>query len=137
VEVAQLRAHFRELADAVCLADGREDRLVIRSADDLDLSSIHQDLEARDILGFVLDQPVEQRPACVQSRLHARVPFERREKRVVRLLIQLVEHESVVADRLVLVEDEAEVDVCGHALIAGAGARYCAGLMAGKGLSSS
>ena len=99
-----------DLADAVARGDHRQDRLVERPADDLDPAGCDQAGQAIDIFAVPLVEPFHQRPAGVQRDRQIRVGLEDVQERQVAVLIGLLEDAVEVADRLVVVQDQAKAN---------------------------
>ena len=102
----------RELVDLAALIgveDHRQNRLVVAAGDHLDLAAIAQRAKPRHVLGPVCDDPVEEAAGVVERDANTRMAFERGEHRFVRLLVDLLDDEAVVPDRLVIVEHDAEM----------------------------
>ena len=102
--------HARELSVPVGVRQCREDGFVQTPAEHLDLPAIDEPPHELERVGLLRLQPLEQRPGVVEPDPHARVTVEGVEHRAVREAVVVLEDEPEVADRLMVVEDEREVD---------------------------
>ncbi|MNS13223.1 hypothetical protein D3C72_448110 [compost metagenome] len=109
--VLNLAGVLANLTDLVGVRNGREDRLVVAAGDELDLAALDHGLQARDELGVVLGQPGQQVAGVVEGHVHARVPLEHVDERQVRVLVAVLNHPVPVADGLVVVDTQSQVDL--------------------------
>ena len=102
-EVARVGA---DLPDAVAARNARQDRLVERPAEDLDLPALDELAEPVDVLGVMLDEPFQQAAGGVQRDRELRVVAEDVQERAVAVLVRRFEDPVEIADRLVVVQGE-------------------------------
>ena len=115
-EGLELVAHPGQLADPVALGQGGEDRLVVASAQDLDLLARDERTQPHDEVGALGAQPFEQRTRVVQGQPDVRVALQRFHHRPIRLVENLGEDPAEVADGLMVVDREGERDPRSHPL---------------------
>jgi len=108
-------AELADLSQLVAVRDHRQDRLVVAAGQHLDLAALAQCAQALDIRRPVRGDPVKEAAGVVHRDAHAGMPLKRIEHRAVRLLVHPLDDETVVADRLMIVEDESQVQA-GHAV---------------------
>src|SRR5207302_10699029 len=89
--------------------DHRQDRLVERTADHFDASSGDEAPQSINVLRVPLIDPFHERPAGVQ-RDRKIVLLKNVQKGLICVLISLLEHAIEVANRLMVVQDEAKTN---------------------------
>src|SRR5262245_15615874 len=99
----------RDLSNAVARRDHCQDRLVERTADDLNAAGSDQAAKTVDVFRMPLVEPLHERPASMQ-RDGKIVLLKNVEKKLIRVLVGLLEDAVEVADRLVVVQDEAKTN---------------------------
>jgi len=99
-----------QLDELVAVRDDRQDRLEVAAAQHLDLTSLDEAADSLDELRVVFPQVVQQEAAVVEGGLDARVPLQRFEHGQVGLFEIALQHPPEVADRLVVVEREGEME---------------------------
>ena len=104
-----------DLADPIAWREHRQNRLVERPADNLDLAFVGQPRQPVEILRVVGVEPLGERAAGVDGDADAGVALEEIEERLVGILPGLFEDAIEVADRLMVVDHEDEPDGGGHA----------------------
>ena len=104
-----------DLADPVAWREHRQDRLVERPADNLDLAFVGQPRQPVEILRVVVVEPLGERAAGVDGDADTGVALEEFEERLVGILPGLFEDAVEVADRLMVVDHEDKPDGGGHA----------------------
>ena len=102
-----------DLSQLVGVGDGGQDGLVVAAGHHLDLTASRQGLQAGQEVGPMLAQPVQEAAAVVQGETDAPVALQRRQQRQVGLLVDGLEDVVDVADGLVVVDSQAEVEA-GH-----------------------
>ncbi len=115
-ELLQLVAHTDELAVAIAIGEGHEDRLVEATTDDLNLASVNELAYLFDRLGSVGRHPPQQRPGVVETDANAGMALQGVEHGGVGVLVDVFDHPTEVAHRLVVVEDEGERDGGSHVI---------------------
>ena len=99
-----------QLDELVAVRDDRQDRLEVAAAQHLDLTPLDEAADSLDELRVVFPQVVQQEAAVVEGGLDARVPLQRFEHGQVGLFEIALQHPPEVADRLVVVEREGEME---------------------------
>ena len=109
-----LPSHLGELTHTICFGQRRKRGLVVPAAEHLNLAARDERPQSIDVGRLIGRKPVDQGAAEVHPGAHAGMTFEARDERLVRLREELLENEVVVPDRLVLMENEAEVNAIAH-----------------------
>jgi hypothetical protein len=94
--------------------NGNEDGLVETAADHLDLTTLHEKLEAHEIFGTILFDPGEQRAGIVEAYVDGGMLFESFEEGQIAAEIGLFEDVAEIAAGLVGVNEENEVELGRH-----------------------
>ncbi len=89
--------------------DGDEDGFVKAAADQLDLPSADEGLEANEIFGTILFDPGKQRAGIVEAHVNAGMLFKRLNERQVGVFVSLFEHVAEIAAGLVGVNQQDEM----------------------------
>ena len=110
-----------DLADTVARREHRQDRLVERPTDNLDLAFVSEAREPVEILRMVGVEPFGKRATGVDGDADAGVALEEIEERLVGILPGLFEDAVEIADRLMVVDHEDEPDSGGHEGLDGRG----------------
>jgi hypothetical protein len=94
--------------------NGYEDGLVEAAADHLDLTALHEKLEAHEIFGTILFDPGQQRAGIMKAYVDGGMLFERFEEGQIAAGIGLFENVAEIAAGLVGVNEEDEVELGRH-----------------------
>ena len=98
------------LLDSIFVGYGDQNRLVKSSARDLHLAARNKRANALEILGMLFRQPFEQRTGIVQPQTNARVTRHALHKRQVGRLVGAFHYVVKVANRLVRVNEQNQVE---------------------------
>ncbi len=102
-----------DLPDPIARRNHRQDRFVIRAAHDLNAAGRHQASESIDVVRMMIVQPLQQRAAGMQRQAQIAIRLKDVQKRQITVLVCLLEYAVEIADRLVIMEHQAETNwVC-------------------------
>ena len=107
-ELFEIARIGRDLADAVVGGNSRQDRLVERAADDLELAALGQGAERVDVFAVRVDQPFKQAAGNVQRNGDLRVILEDFQKGSITVAIGILENPLEIADRLMNVNGQRQ-----------------------------
>src|SRR5580698_272382 len=98
-KLLQIARVGRDLADAVMGRNSRQDRLVKRPADDLELAALGQGAERVDVLAVRVNQPFQQAAGNVQRNGDVRIILDDFQKGSIAVAIGVFENALEIADR--------------------------------------
>jgi hypothetical protein len=96
-----------DLTDPILARQHRQNRFVLRPPQDLDSTDFDQHPQTLEVLGMPFGQPHHQRARCVQRQLQLLVRLEDLQEWKVAILICLLEHTIKIANRLMVMKNEA------------------------------
>src|SRR6266853_1355558 len=103
-------AQTANLFDSIFVGDGNQNRFVKSSANDLHLAARDERPNALDVLRMLFGQPFQERTGVMQPQTDARVTGHTFHKRQVGTLISAFHYVIEVADRLVRVNEQNQVE---------------------------
>jgi hypothetical protein len=103
-----------DLPDGIAARDADEDRLVVATREELDLTAANEVREITDDIRTVPLEPVEERTGEVEGRFYFGVPVESGHERCVCTLCHFGEDVWEVPSRLVLVENQRQSQAIGQ-----------------------
>ena len=94
--------------------NGNEDGLVEAAADHLNLTTLHEKLEAHEIFGTILFDPGQQRPGIMKAYVDGGMLLQRFEEREIAAEVGLFKNVAEIAAGLMGVNEQDEVELGRH-----------------------